>query len=125
MTYDPDNAPPPTEWLGTDEGERVERVSVYHRRKRIDLPNLQLHAVIHVVVENQIALGETVVADTLARLQREGLSRHDALHAIGSVLSDLLYELLGEENRVGASYQRYLERLPGLSASGWRAAATP
>jgi hypothetical protein len=78
------------DWLGTDEGERIELVSAYHRRQKIKLPNSQLHAVIHVVVENQLALGEETVVNTLSRLQGEGLSRHDAIHAIGSVLAENL-----------------------------------
>jgi hypothetical protein len=55
-SYDPDTSPTPEDWLQADEGERIELVSAYHRRKKIKLPNLQLHSVIHVVVENQIAL---------------------------------------------------------------------
>ncbi len=86
-SYDPDTSPPPTDWLGTDEGERIELVASYHHQKEIKSPNLQLHAPIHVAVENQLALGEGVVFGTLARLQSEGLNRHDALHAIGSVLA--------------------------------------
>jgi hypothetical protein len=119
--YDPDN-PTTADWLELDEAERIELVSSYHRRKKIRLPNAQLHAVIHVIVENQLALGETVVVDTLARLQSEGLSRHDALHAIGSVLAEDLYELLREASDAnGHTYERYLERLGDLSASTWRA----
>jgi len=119
--YDPDN-PTTADWLELDEAERIELVSSYHRHKKIRLPNAQLHAVIHVIVENQLALGETVVVDTLARLQSEGLSRHDALHAIGSVLAEDLYELLREASDVnGHTYERYLERLRDLSASTWRA----
>ena len=119
--YDPDISPRPTEWLGTDEGERIELVASYHRQRRIKLPNLQLHAVIHVVVENQLALGEGTVFGTLARLQGEGLDRHDALHAIGSVLVGDLYTLMQEG--VGSTsepYQQYLERLQRLSAKDWR-----
>jgi hypothetical protein len=42
--------------------------------------------VFHVIVENQAAQGlETPVRRTLARLQAEGLSRHDAVHAVGSI----------------------------------------
>ncbi len=119
--YDPDN-PTTADWLELDEAERIELVSSYHRHKKIRLPNAQLHAVIHVIVENQLALGETVVVDTLARLQSEGLSRHDALHAIGSVLAEDLYELLREASDAnGHTYERYLERLRDLSASTWRA----
>jgi hypothetical protein len=120
-SYDPDN-PTTANWLELDEAERIELVSSYHRHKKIRLPNAQLHAVIHVIVENQLALGETVVVDTLARLQSEGLSRHDALHAIGSVLAEDLYELLREASDAnGHTYERYLERLRDLSASTWRA----
>ena len=121
-SYDPDRSRAAADWLELDEGERIELVSSYHRRKRIHLPNAQLHAVIHVVVENQLALGEQVVIETLARLQREGLSRHDALHAIGSVLAADLYELMQESSEpTGDIYRQYLERLQKLAAKNWRA----
>ena len=119
-SYDPDTSPAPKDWLQADEGERIELVSAFHRRKKIMLPNLQLHAVVHVVVENQIALGEEMVVNTLARLRAEGLSRHDALHAIGSVLAENLYELMHEdESATDEPYRRYLERLQHLTAENW------
>ena len=121
-SYDPNRSRAAAQWLQLDEAERIELVSSYHRRKKIHLPNAQLHAVIHVVVENQLALGEQVVVETLARLQREGLSRHDALHAIGSVLATDLYELMKESSEPsGDAYRRYLERLQKLTAKNWRA----
>ena len=120
-SYDPDQSVPSADWLGTDEGERIERVAAYHRLKKTQLPNAQLHAVIHVVVENQIALGETVVVETVARLQSEGLGRHDAIHAIGSVLATDLYELIKEGvESTDATYERYLQSLQQLTADGWR-----
>ena len=119
--YDPDSSPD-SDWLHTDEGERIEAVTSYHRRRKIDLPNAQLHAVIHVVVENQLALGEPVVVETLARLRQEGLNRHDALHAIGSVLATDLFELMQENTETtGDTYRRYLDRLRKLTAKDWRA----
>ena len=120
-SYDPDRAPASADWLATDEGERIELVSAYHRRERIKVPNAQLHAVIHVIVENQLALGEEVVINALARLQTEALSRHEALHAIGSVLAGDLYELMREGADTGDIYSRYLERLEKLTAAQWRA----
>jgi hypothetical protein len=121
-SYDPDRSLPPTDWLETDEGERIELVASYHRRKKIRLPNAQLHAVIHVIVENQLALGEEVVLDALARLQSEGLSRHDAVHAIGFVLAGDVYELMQENaDATGDTYRRYLERLQKLTAENWKA----
>ena len=86
------------------------------------MPNPPLHAVVHVVVEDQLALKEEMVVKTLVRLQSEGLNRHDALHAIGSVLAENLYELMQEEQDVtGERYRRYLERLQRLTAQNWRA----
>jgi hypothetical protein len=122
-SYDPDTSLPPDDWLRIDEFKRIELVSSYHRRKKIKLPDSQLHAVIHVVVENQLALGEELVVRTLARLQAEGLGRHDALHAIGSVLAEDLYALMqpGDDSTGGRAYQRYLERLQQLTASNWKA----
>jgi hypothetical protein len=120
-SYDPD-APGSSDWLETDEVERIELVTSYHSRHKISLPNAQLHAVIHVVVENQLALGETVVVDTLARLQKEGLTRHDALHAIGSVLAADLYELMQDGTKAtDGAYRGYLEGLQKLTARNWRA----
>jgi len=121
-TYDPDASWDAADWLQTDEGERIELVSSFHRRRKIHLPNAQLHAVIHVIVENQLALGDQIVVATLARLQREGLGRHDAVHAIGSVLAADLYELMQEgAEATGDAYRRYLERLEKLTAKNWRA----
>ena len=121
-SYDPDVSRASADWLQTDEGQRIELVSAYHRRKKIQLPNAQLHAVIHVIVENQLALGDETVVETLARLQKEGLGRHDALHAMGCVLAEDLYELMQDgAQATGDAYRRYLERLEKLTAKNWRA----
>ena len=121
-SYDPDVSPPTADWLQTDEGERVVLVTSYHRRKNTRLPNAQLHAVVHVMVENQLALGEEVVVKTLARLQTEGLNRHDAVHAIGSVLAGDLYKLMHDSSDASSdAYRRYLEALQRLTAKDWRA----
>ncbi|HEY5281600.1 MAG TPA: hypothetical protein VIM14_02320, partial [Polyangia bacterium] len=93
--YDPADAPIPDEWLALDEGERIDLVGRFHRGARIPLPNLLAHAAFHVAVENQLALPDQVlVRDTLQRLIREGLSRHDAIHAVASVLAVRVHELL-------------------------------
>ncbi|MBI3014766.1 MAG: hypothetical protein HYY65_06855 [Candidatus Tectomicrobia bacterium] len=119
--YDPERGPDADDWLGVGEGERIELVESYHRRKRIRLPNARLHAGMHVIVENQLALVETVVVDTLARLQEEGLSRHDAVHAIASVLSEHLQHLLGGKV-TGSDIERhkpYFDRLKTFTADDW------
>lgn len=43
------------------------------------------------VAENQLAEAYLLAVEALARLRRDGLSRHDAVHAIGSVLAEHLW----------------------------------
>jgi hypothetical protein len=119
-TYNPDQAVDPLEWNALDEGERQYLVERYHRKKRIKMPNSRVHAVFHVIVENQVALGAEIPAQkTLERLMREGLSRHDAVHAIGSVLAGRIFDLMKhkvKDQDVNAIYYRQLEE---LTAESW------
>jgi hypothetical protein len=55
IPYDPDHVPNAADWLGLDEGERLHQAETYHRRVRDRSPNDALHAVVHVIVENQVA----------------------------------------------------------------------
>jgi hypothetical protein len=118
--YNPNRAMDPLEWTTLDEVERHYLVERYHRKKRIKMPNVRIHAAIHVIVENQVALAEEIpVQKTLERLMREGLDRHDAIHAIGSVLAGQMYDLLkngSKDQDVNAQYYRQLEE---LTAEGW------
>ena len=119
--YDPDVSPGTDEWLQLDESERLELVRAYHRGINVRVPNDELHSVIHTVVENQVALGQEGVVHALTRLQAEGLSRHDAIHAIGSVLAEHLYALMQEgSNKGDPAYVEYLEHLGKLTADSWR-----
>ena len=118
MRYDPDHEPDRASWFGLNEGERIALVAEYHRRAGIKLPNQQAHAAMHVVVENQAMMGdETLVPETLARLMDEGLDRHDAVHAIAFVLSEVMSVLIkgggGDFNAV------YARKLAALTAQTW------
>jgi hypothetical protein len=119
--YDPLKAPDPQEWLSLDEQERLDLVEDYHRRARVSLPNEKVHAVAHVIVENQVALGdELAVERTLHRLIAEGLDRHDAIHAIGLVLIENLTDTLRDENADKLSNEKYAAELDRLTAEAWR-----
>jgi hypothetical protein len=122
LKYDPIRQPDPQQWLAHSEAERIEAVETYHRKRRLKAPNLLLHATFHVVVENQAALGEeTPVHATLVRLMEEGLDRHDAVHAIGSVLASEVYGLLkAPELQTDPNAASYSE-LRHLTAASWRA----
>src|SRR4051794_5475721 len=101
--YDPDIAPDPTAWLALDEQELIQLAEAHHRAARIKLPNVQAHAALHAIVENQLAEGLESVVRAMARLGTEGLSRHDALHAIGSVVAEHLFETMNAKAKDDAN----------------------
>jgi hypothetical protein len=122
-SYNPLDPPDPDAWKALDEQERIDLVLDFHRRARIRVPNAKLHAMIHTIVENQVALGDEIpVMRTLARLISEGLDRHDAVHAVGSVLVGHIGELLGRPDLAAGSgpARSYHAQLEKLTAEGWR-----
>ena len=77
-----------------------------------------LHVTIHQTVENQLAAKDPpVVHETLERLMRSGLSRHEAIHAIGSVLCEEIWEILSQERPFDE--ERYERGLRQLNAREW------
>jgi hypothetical protein len=85
--YDPNSAPDPKAWLALGEQERMQVVKNFHNSARIKTRSIRSHAALHTIVENQIAQGYGPTRKALARLLSSGLSRHDALHAIGAVVA--------------------------------------
>ena len=120
--YDPLRSPGPW-WKDLGELEQIRRVETYHRRSRVRLPNVRAHAVAHVIVENQLLLGdESPVAATLNRLQSEGLNRHDAIHAIGGELMGMVWAV-GNDRLESDPNETYHQRLEELTAAKWLAQA--
>jgi Domain of unknown function (DUF1841) len=120
--YDPEQAPEPNSWLELDEGERLLLVEEYHRDARIALPKKarRLHASFHTVVENQLAMQVEPVVRALDRLMKEGLSRHDAVHALGSKVAEQVYEIMNNESPPEEPNARYYAAIERLTAAGWR-----
>ena len=117
--YDPDRSPDAAWWSALSEKEQINLVLEYHRKAGVRLPNANLHSVTHVVVENQVQLAdETPVASTLERLLGEALSRHDAIHAIGTVLAPVILDILKGEIRSDPNFV-YYQRLRELTAERW------
>ena len=118
--YDPLAAPDPKQWLELDEVERVALVADHHRRARVELPNLQVHAMLHVIVETQIAIGDELpVRRTAQRLIVEGLDRHEVIHAIAAVLASHMHELSKIRHLRGDPNQPYYDALEVVSAKSW------
>ena len=118
--YEPLQGPVPDEWFALDERERVILVEEYHESEEVNLPNLRIHASFHAVVENQIASGDPPeVQVTLERLLREGLDRHEAIHAIGSVLSEQIFNVMKNPSAQKNPNKAYIRRLKKLTAMVW------
>jgi hypothetical protein len=121
MQCDATDQPDPETWLELDETERIDLVIEYHRHIQAQLETPELHAMAHVVVENQAALGEvTPVPETLERLLDEGLDRHEAVHAIGSVLMKIVLDTVDKPDDVSDINARYNRELALLTAADWR-----
>ena len=118
--YDPERAPLPWEWLALDEQERILQAEAFHVQAGIKLPKLKAHAIFHAIVENQLAENLESAVRAMARLKAEGLSRHDAVHAISFVLAGHLAELMRTKGAEGDSQAGYNAALDKLTAKGWR-----
>jgi hypothetical protein len=112
-TYDPDVAPDPGEWNDLDEDDRMMLISDYHRRAGIQIgEGAQAHITLHLAVENQVAMGEDyVAADALERVMRDAPSRHDAIHALCSVLAEYMWSGARGANVSAKTYERNLKNL--------------
>jgi hypothetical protein len=128
FVYDAQTAPDAATWLRTDGALRLDAIERYHSQltgAHPPTPNPQIHAVAHDVVETQLAAADPAsTTETLARLTREGVDRHSAIHAIGSVIMEFIWEA----TQPGASPfdpAIHARRLDVLSANDWKTHASP
>jgi len=117
--YNPDVNPDAAKWLALDEDERLRLVRDFHRRARAKLPNLEAHATVHAIVENQLAEGLPEATRALKRLLEAGLDRHDCIHAIASVLMEHIWNLTNKPPGEGDPHAPYLAGLERLTAESW------
>jgi len=119
--YDANVQPDIARWLATEESLRIVTVESHHQGlgDHPDTPNPRLHATMHVIVENQLAINNPPeVRPTLKRLVEAGLTRHEAIHAIGSVVAEALFKVMKEH----AEFDRTLaaRSLAKLRPDEWR-----
>jgi Domain of unknown function (DUF1841) len=119
-SYDPLKPPDAKQWLALDESTRIELAVDYHERAGVELPNLKVHATLHAIVENQVALGdETPVRLKVRHLMAQGLDRHDAIHAVSSVLVKQIFAAAQNEPPGRDPNERYYAALKRLNARKW------
>jgi hypothetical protein len=121
VKYDPDHAPNAVQWLALSEQARIKLAEEHHRAAGIKVPNLKAHAVFHAIVENQLAESLQSVVRAMARLSAEGLPRHEALHAIASVLAKHIQDLFNVKADADNSPAIYDAAVERLTAKDWLA----
>src|SRR5688500_17672380 len=82
-------------WSKLTDDQRIACVQRHHEQDKPHPPtrNLTIHSALHAVIESQIASGNPVQARAAySRMLQGGLSRHDAIHALGSALANYIAE---------------------------------
>jgi hypothetical protein len=111
--YNPDIEPDPALWNELEESERLDLCTDYVMcfEDEVNEDTKTIHAIIHGVVENQLAEGYEPTLNAYSRLIKE-LDRHEVIHAIGAVIATEIYEILqGSDAEPGAETVRRLNRL--------------
>ncbi len=125
MDYDAERAPDPVAWAAAPEADRLAAVEAHHRTLAGPHPAVRqprVHAAIHLVVEDQLASGKPPEARrAMDRLVRAGLPRHEAIHAIASVVAATAQGALSGRRFDPGAYARALDALTG---EAWRARAS-
>ena len=121
--YDPLVGPDAEVWLSLDDQERIAAVLAWHAASSAPhppTPKPTLHAALHAVVENQAAANDPpAVTATLTRLCDAGLTRHEAVHAIASVVGDALQSALDGADG-GFDVEAYAQDMRALEPGDWR-----
>lgn len=124
MEYDPANPPDPQAWLALGEEERTRLIEEYYRREGGYGGSLEVHARVHEIIETQLAEQVTPVKAAFVRLRDNGLSRKEAIRAIGSVLATRIRRIEDPEDLTSAPNRDYFSALEALTADRWHEART-
>ncbi|MFH1809069.1 MAG: DUF1841 family protein [Pseudomonadota bacterium] len=118
--YDADRGPDVGLWLALNQADMIAAVEYFHLRQHLRRRSeaLRSHAVLHMAIETQVAEGQPPEAQqALRRLQKQGVDRHEAIHALGSVLSSHLGKALQTDR---FDDEAYAGALAVMDATTWR-----
>jgi hypothetical protein len=111
--YDPERPPDSRAWLTLELEERVRLVESYELSVAPKASAVETNPWLYVLVENYIAQGADHVLKAMDRLQTQGLSRHEAVRAIASVVMNWERKSRDEGGELNAA-------INALSADTWR-----
>lgn len=120
-TYDPQQEPNAEAWLALEEEARRDLVLAWHRGAGIIPPHEELHAAMHAIVENQIAVGGEMlpVQVKVRQLMAQGVSRHNAIHAIGMATLEHVRSMMRATRPLPNTNLRYFSAIRRLDARKW------
>jgi hypothetical protein len=108
-------------WRDLSEQERLSRVARFHNETLTPAqmpPSMQRHAAMHVIVETQLAEDQPAEARVaLRRLMAEGMSRHEAVHALGWLSTEHMRRALEAQRPVDLA--AYAADLSTLTVRSW------
>lgn len=118
--YDPSKQISSDEWLELEEFERISLVRTFHEKLDDGLSEdaLEMHTMFHVIVENQLAEKVEFIPETIAKLTRQGLDRHEIIHAIAAIVSEDILDLW-KGNKKAFSPKQYRRKLEKITAKRW------
>ncbi len=117
--YDVSRAPAPAEWLQLEEAARIALVAEAHRRTRASVGgNEEAHASIHVVVEDRLAMGHPAVVAAYDRCLAAGVDRHNAIHALASVVTNHMVAVL--ESQAGFDQATADQDFAAIDPEKWK-----
>jgi hypothetical protein len=103
---------------------RADAVRDYHLRNRHWFVGEVWHAEIHVLAENALVLQQLGTAEKLEELDRDGLDRHEGVHAIGVTYGHAIVDwaMRADEDRPDVELEAFIVRsIESLTVASWRA----
>ncbi len=117
--YNPEVSPNPKEWIELDEQLRIILIEKYHLQKHVKLSDPAVHATFHSIIESQIAEKLAPVLRAMVRLTDGGLTRHEAVHAVASVLAEHIHDQFEAKDNLTVSQARYTAAVERLTVNIW------
>lgn len=107
-------------WLALEEEERIAVVQLYHEKVGADYEGMRMHCMIQATVETQLAMKLPEVRAAFRKLRLKKVRRHDALHAIGNALANVIYNGVKGEHDSFEGNKEYHRLLKKIKPAEWK-----
>ena len=112
--YNPAKSPDRQQWMALDKTRQLELVRQAHTDMDAGESAVASHCGMHSAVETQIAENSPGVRNAMGRLRKQGISRHNAVHAIGLVLIQHMRRMATSQDEPDVANSHYQTKLTEL-----------